>query len=412
MGDLIKYQGHQAVIESVPLENLGKRFGTPLFVYSKSLLEERCKKIKNAFSSHPTTLCYAIKANHNLSLLKLIFSKGLGADVVSEGELKKALVAGAPAKRIVFSGVGKGLPEIGAGIKHQILSFQVESLSELKLLSEVATSKKRKISLSLRINPNIPVETNPYIATGLYETKFGLPENQIAEALNLIKQNNKLHLVGLSCHLGSQIFATEPFGQASQRLVDIANQLSLQKFKIRFLDLGGGFAVSYQKEKETRIEDYASAIQKPIKKTPYHLIVEPGRWLVAESGLILAKVIHTKENPHKRFIILDAAMTELIRPALYEAYHPIEPCRKKQGKKKRFDVVGPVCETGDFLGLERCLVPPEPGDYFWIGFAGAYASSMSSEYNLRPKAAEVLVSKSRATLIRKRARIEASWKNE
>lgn len=412
MTNLIQYQRHQACIESASLEGLAKKFGTPLFVYSKANLENRCKKIKKAFSFHPTTFCYAIKANHNLSLLKLIFSKGFGADVVSEGELKKSLLAGAAPKKIVFSGVGKGLSEIKAGLKNKILSFQVESLSELKLLSEIALSTRKTISLSLRINPNIPVQTNPYIATGLYETKFGLPENQISEALSLIKQNKSLNLIGLSCHLGSQIFSVTPFSQASRRLVEIANRLVQDSFKIRFLDLGGGFAVSYQKEKETPIEDYALAIQKPLRNSPYQLIVEPGRWLVAGSGVLLAKVIHTKENPHKRFIILDAAMTELIRPALYEAFHPIEPCQKKQGKKKRFDVVGPVCETGDFLGLQRCLVPPDPGDYFWIGFAGAYSSSMSSEYNLRPKAAEVLVSGSRASIIRKRAKIESSWRNE
>lgn len=412
MGELIQYRGHEAFIEGVSLESVAKKFGTPLFVYSKSYLEKRCEKIKSAFSSHPTTICYAMKANHNLTLLKLFFSKALGADVVSEGELKKALEAGAKSSKIVFSGVGKSSQDIQAGTRDKILSFQVESLSELQLLGEIARTQKKAITLSLRINPHIAVKTNPYIATGLYETKFGLPEDQVSHAISFIRSNKGLNLIGLSCHLGSQIFETDPFAQAAQRLVGMANSLVGEGFKIRSLDLGGGFAVSYDQEKETKIEDYARAIQTPLKKSPYQLIVEPGRWLVADSGILLARVIHTKENPHKRFIILDAAMTELIRPALYEAFHPIDVCMKKPGKKKRFDVVGPVCETGDFLGLNRCFVPPERGDCFWIGFAGAYASSMSSEYNLRPKAAEVLVKKNKTSLIRKRPAIEHSWRLE
>jgi len=409
---LVTYKAGNAYIDSVSLKSLGERFGTPLYVYSRKKIKENCDSLLKAFSKHPTLVCYALKANSNLSILKLIFDQGLGADVVSHGEMKKAQHVGPPSERIIFSGVGKAREEIIAGLHSNIFSFNVESVEEINLIGELSRQEKSKTRISLRINPNINVRTNPYIATGLYKTKFGFPESQIKQALAVINNFPELHLVGLSCHLGSQIKNTGPYREASKRLVHLADDLRNQGFPIEFLDLGGGFGVSYEGKKTPSLAEYAKAIQEPAKGRPYLLVVEPGRWIVAESGILLSKVLYKKSNPHKNFLITDASMTELIRPALYEAYHPIEACKKRKGPLRTYDVVGPVCETSDFLGLKRKLGPTESGDYLWIGFCGAYGSSMGSHYNVRPRAAEVLVDGNRVTLIRKRESLEDVWKNE
>lgn len=409
---LVSYKSGLAYLESVSLRSIAEKYGTPLFVYSKETITQRCETLLKAFSKHPTLGCYALKANSNLSLIKHIFSKGLGADVVSGGELRKSLIAGLSSDKIIFSGVGKTKEEIREGINKGIFSFNVESLEEIRLIADVAKQENVHARISLRINPNINVKTNPYIATGLYKTKFGLPENQIKEALDLLKKCTELSLVGLSCHLGSQIKNTSPYAQASKRLVHIADNLQSQGYPIEFLDLGGGFGVSYEGGKTPAITDYAKAIQEPLKGKPYLLLVEPGRWIIAESGILLSQVLYVKSNPHKNFLITDASMTELIRPALYEAYHPIELCEKRRGKQEVFDIVGPVCETSDFLGLKRKLGPSRAGDYLWIGFCGAYGASMSSQYNVRPKAAEVLIDGSSVSIVRKKELLEDLWKNE
>lgn len=409
---LISYKNGLAHIEKVPLKALAEKYGTPLYVYSKKMIEERCNTLLKTFSKHPTLACYALKANSNLTLLKLVFEAGLGADVVSIGELKKASLAGIHPDRIVFSGVGKTKEELVQAIRTGLFSFNAESVEEIKMIGQLARQEKMAVRLSLRINPNINVKTNPYIATGLYKTKFGFPESQISEALAEISKVPELSLVGLSCHLGSQIKNTSPYSQASKRLVQISDDLCLQNYPISFLDLGGGFGVSYEGKKTPPLADYAKAIQTPAKGKPYLLVIEPGRWIIAESGILITKVLYTKSNPYKNFLITDASMTELIRPALYEAFHPIDTCEKKKGPQRTYDVVGPVCETSDFLGLKRKLGPVQSGDYLYIGFCGAYGASMGSNYNVRPKAAEVLIDESRVQLIRKREPLEDLWKNE
>ncbi|MFM8270285.1 MAG: diaminopimelate decarboxylase, partial [Pseudomonadota bacterium] len=403
---LVTYKSGLAFLDSVSLKSLAKKYGSPLFAYSKKNITERCRTLLKAFSNHPTLACYALKANSNLSLLNIIFSEGLGADVVSGGEFKKALVAGLPSNKIIFSGVGKTKNEISTGIKNGLFSFNVESLEELSFIAALAKQEKSRVRISLRINPNINVKTNPYIATGLYKTKFGIPESQIKEALELMRSFPELSLVGLSCHLGSQIKNISPYAQASKRLVHIADNLRAHNYPIEFLDLGGGFGVSYEGKKTPSITEYANAIQKPLKGKPYLLVVEPGRWIVAESGILVSEILYVKSNPHKKFFIIDASMTELIRPALYGAYHPIEVCEKRRGIQELVDVVGPVCETSDFLGLKRKLSPAKTGDYLWIGFCGAYGASMSSQYNMRPKAAEVLVDGDSVIVIRQRENLE------
>ncbi|NBX76884.1 MAG: diaminopimelate decarboxylase [Proteobacteria bacterium] len=298
------------------------------------------------------------------------------------------------------------------GLRSNIFSFNVESVEEINRIGEISRQQRTRARISLRINPNINVRTNPYIATGLYKTKFGFPESQIRSALSLIKNFPELSLVGLSCHLGSQIKNTGPYREASKRLVHIADELQDQGFSIEFLDLGGGFGISYDGKKTPPLSEYAKAVQEPPKGKPYLLVIEPGRWIVAESGILLSQVLYKKSNPHKNFLITDASMTELIRPALYEAYHPIELCEKRRGPQTTYDVVGPVCETADFLGLKRKLGPADSGDYLWVGFCGAYGSSMGSQYNVRPRPAEVLVDGDRVTLIRKRESLVDVWKNE
>jgi len=408
----VHYKNRVAFLEGSALQDLAKKFGTPLFAYSENFIRQRCQELKKAFSSHPTLACYALKANSNLSLLKIIFQEGLGADVVSQGELKKALLSEVVPEQIVFSGVGKKPEEILEGIQSGIFSFQVESLGELELLQKISAQQKKEVRICLRINPNINVKTNPYIATGLYQTKFGIPESQIGEALALLGKKSSVHLVGLSCHLGSQIKDTVPYLKASNRLVEIADGLREDGYSIEILDLGGGFGVSYKGEKVPALSAYAEAIQKPLRKKPYRLIIEPGRWIVAESGILISRVLYTKSNPHKNFLVLDASMTELIRPALYEAHHEIQGCKKTSRGKQIYDIVGPVCETSDFLGLERGMPEVESGELLWISHSGAYGSSMASHYNVRPQAAEVLVSGKKVTLIRKRESLEDVWRDE
>jgi len=408
----VTYKSGKAFVEEVSLESLAEEYGTPLYVYSKKSIEERCKSLVKTFSKHPTLICYALKANSNLSLLKFIFNHGLGSDVVSFGELQKALKAGLRSSKVVFSGVGKTKEELVQALRCNIFSFNAESIEEIQLLGRLATEEQIPARLSLRINPNINVKTNPYIATGLYKTKFGFPESQIKDALAEIRKTPALSLVGLSCHLGSQIKATAPYSQAAKRLVLIADGLRMENFPVEFLDFGGGFGVSYDGKKTPPLSEYAKAIQTPAKGKPYLLVIEPGRWVIAESGILLSKILYKKSNPHKNFLITDASMTELIRPALYDAFHPIDLCKKKKGPPSVYDVVGPVCETADFVGLKRRLGPADSGDCLWIGFCGAYGASMGSNYNVRPKAAEVFVDGSKVTLIRKREPLEDLWKNE
>lgn len=391
MNALVSYKKNIAHIGSQSLIELGKKYGTPLYVYSKSFIEKKCETLLRAFQSHSTQACYAMKANSNAEVLKTLFRKGLGADVVSLGELEKAVGLGLNPSKIVFSGVGKKKDELLRGIELGLFSFNVESLQELELLGNLSQQRNKTVRVSLRINPNINVKTNPYIATGLYKTKFGLPENQIREAIRIIKKYPALKLVGISCHLGSQIKSVQPYEQAAKRLVYLADSLQELGLHLEIIDLGGGFGVSYQGEKVPPLSSYSKTILRILKKTPYRLVIEPGRWLVAESGILLTEVLYTKNNPYKHFLIVDAAMTELIRPALYKAYHPIFPCKKTKGENTVYDVVGPVCETSDFLGLNRKFGPIRPGDLIWIGLTGAYGSSMASEYNLRAKASELVL---------------------
>ena len=398
-----------AYCENVSLEHLAEIFGTPLYVYSQSTLERTCRELKNAFASHPTLPCFAVKANGNLSVLKEIFAQGFGADIVSVGELERALLAGAKPSEIVYSGVGKRPEEIARALDVGILSFNVESIGELQLIGRIAAQKGTVAPISVRINPNINVKTHPHIATGLYSTKFGIPESDLTEVANEVRKNSSLEWVGLDCHIGSQIVEIEPFQQAAQRLSTKAVELKKEGFSLKCLNLGGGVGIQYLEEKPFLFKDYAECILKEISPTGMRLVLEPGRCIVGNAGILLTRVLGIKRNAEKTFVIVDAAMTELIRPSLYEAYHGIELVRPRSKKAEAVDIVGPVCETGDFLARDRQMELPHVGDLLFVRSAGAYGASMGSRYNARPLAAEVLVQKSASRLVRRREQLSDIW---
>lgn len=399
--------------ESVSLKELAKKYGTPLYVYSKAKLLSNCRQFKEAFTGHPTQICYAVKANDNLSLLKEIFSLGFGADVVSVGEVERVLKAGLNPQLIVFSGVGKTRAEIERAIQVGVGAINVESLSELNLIRQIAAEKHCQMSVNLRVNPNIKVDTNPYIATGLYETKFGIADEALLEVANQIKNDPWVSLEGLACHIGSQILELDSFNEACIRIKFLAEQLKNEGFPIRRVDLGGGLGISYQEdEKAPEVRDYGRVLTNNFKNSPFELCLEPGRAIIGNVGVLITRVIHIKQNRERHFTIVDAAMNDLIRPSLYEAHHDIVEVVSKNQDKVLTDVVGPICETGDFLGLNRMLENPTPGDLLLIKTAGAYGFTMASNYNSRPRAAEVLVSEDQVKVIRRRETLESLWAEE
>ncbi|NBX67970.1 MAG: diaminopimelate decarboxylase [Proteobacteria bacterium] len=399
--------------ESVELEELAKEFGTPLYIYSEEVLKNNCQQFLNSFSAYPTKICYAVKANYNLSILKKIFQFGMGADVVSIGELERAIKSGVSLDKVVFSGVGKTKEELDRAISLGIASLNVESSFELELIKQISEQKKQNISVALRINPNIDVKTNPYIATGLYETKFGIPDEDLESVAEIVKGHRFVQFEGLACHIGSQIMELKSFELAAKRLVDLAYRMKERGFPIRRIDLGGGLGISYQQGQiAPSIRNYAESILKVFRDTPFELVLEPGRSVVGAAGVLLTTILGTKKHKNRHFTIVDAAMNDLIRPCLYEAYHEIVPVKAKAAPEVITDVVGPVCETGDFLGLSRTLASPSSGELLFIKNAGAYGTTMSSNYNARPRCAEVLVSGNEVTVIRRRESVAELWHHE
>lgn len=414
MDDFLYREG-RAYCEEVPLAELAREYGTPLYVYSRSTLLRHCRRFVDAFRSYPTLPCYAVKANSNLSLLREVFSQGFGADIVSIGELERALLAGVKPDTVVFSGVGKKKEEVERGLEVGILAFNVESQSELKVIQAAAQAKKKTARVSIRLNPNIEVKTHPHIATGLYATKFGVSENVLDEVVEEIKGMKELSLVGIDCHIGSQILDLGPFQQAARRLVDHAKNLKKAGFPIEHVDVGGGFGIRYSNEEPPEFQSYADAVIAEVKDSGFKLVLEPGRVVVGNAGCLLTEVLYEKKTPTKNFVIVDAAMNDLIRPSLYDAYHEInivDATSKRSAAALEVDVVGPVCETGDFLGLNRKLPHLESGELLFIRSAGAYGMSMASNYNTRPRAAEVLVDKDEHRLIRRRETLTDLWAHE
>ncbi|MCX7897295.1 MAG: diaminopimelate decarboxylase [Rhodocyclaceae bacterium] len=391
-------------IEAVPLAEIARLYGTPTYVYSRAALLANYSAWRAALASHPDALiCYAVKANGNLALLDLFARAGAGFDIVSGGELARVLAAGGDPAKVVFSGVGKREEEMEAALAAGILCFNVESADELFTLSALAKKLGRRAPVSLRVNPDIDAGTHPYIATGLASAKFGVP---VAEALELYRwasQEPSLRIVGIDCHIGSQLLDPAPAAEAAKRLLALADRLTAEGIPIEHLDLGGGLGICYRDEAAPTVADYLAPILAAVSARKLRLIFEPGRSLVGNAGLLLTRVLRLKHGPVKHFAIVDAAMNDLARPALYDAWHEIVKVVSSEAPSEahRYEIVGPVCETGDFLGHDRLLALAK-GDLLAILSAGAYGMSMSSNYNARPRAAEVLVDGHTHRLIRRR----------
>src|SRR5579859_5689097 len=403
------YKRAQLHADGFPLRELAERHGTPLFVYSGSMLQERFRIFDQAFRSIPHTVCYAVKANANLSVLKLLASLGAGFDLVSGGELERVRrTAKSALKRTVFSGVGKTAEEIDTALASDILLFNVESASELRKLSERATAARKKARIAMRVNPDVFARTHPYISTGLREHKFGVSIADAPVRYAWAAQHPWLEPCGVSVHIGSQITDVGPFNSALKRVAKLVRELRKAGHDIRFVDAGGGLGIGYKDSDSQRMDfrehaaAYARAVNAALHGLGLHLILEPGRALIAPCGVLLTRALYIKQNGRKRFLIVDAAMNDLIRPALYGAYHSIVPVKQSSGRSTSYDVVGPVCETGDFFARDRKLPESDEGDLFAILDVGAYGMSLSSNYNSRPRAAEVMVDGGNARVIRKR----------
>lgn len=392
--------------EGVRLDRLAKEVGTPAYVYSHRALAARYRGFARAFAGLDATVCYSVKANSNQAVIATFARLGAGADVVSQGELFRALAAGVAPEKIVFAGVGKTAEELEAGLKAGIMQFNVESENELRLLAEVAARRKRKAPVALRINPDVDALTHEKIATGKHENKFGIEIPRARELARLAATLPGIDLQGLAVHIGSQITSVEPFAQAFARMAGLARELLAAGHRIRRFDMGGGLGVVYENETPVDLASYAEAVRSAVDGLPVHVVLEPGRYLVAEAGILLSRVIYMKEGAEKRFAIVDAAMTDLIRPALYEAHHPVAPVAEPRAGANlaAIDVVGPVCESGDVIAVERPLPPLADGDLIAIGVAGAYGAVMSSTYNTRPLAPEILVDGRKYSVIRPRQR--------
>lgn len=401
---MFAYRNGQLYAENVPLAEIAQAVGTPCFVYSRAAMTLAFRALTEALSGQRHLLCYSVKANPNLAVLNLFARLGAGFDIVSGGELARVIAAGGDPRKTVFSGVGKTIAEMRTALEANILCFNIESQAELLRLNQVAAELGRVAPISFRINPNVDPQTHPYISTGLKESKFGVEHGQ---ALALYRQAAELAHVrihGVDCHIGSQITEIAPFAEALDKVLELVDQLAQDGITIQHLDLGGGLGIRYQNETPPDLTQYAAAIRNRMAERDLTLLLEPGRSLVGNAALLLTSVEYLKPGSEKNFAVVDAAMNDLMRPALYDAYHEILPVAPREGETLRYDVVGPVCESGDFLGKNRVFALAA-GDLLAIMSSGAYGMSMSSNYNTRPRAAEVMVSKETLFLIRKREEV-------
>jgi len=402
-----RYRGNQLYCESVNLADIASIAGTPCYVYSRSMIEERYRAYDCALGDLPHTICYAVKANSNVNLLRLLAGLGSGFDIVSGGELFRVLKAGSDPARVVFSGVGKTRAEIEYALDSAIFSFNCESEAEINLIDELAGRRGVRARIALRVNPDVDAFTHPYISTGLREHKFGLDiadaENVYARVLGL----RNITLDAVSCHIGSQLLDASPMFEAIEKMLALVERLRAQGIAIRHLDLGGGLGVAYRGEDQApAIAEFAAHVLALLRGKDLHVMVEPGRSIVGEAGVLLSRVLYRKRNGEKEFVIVDAAMNDLMRPALYHAHHEIIPLARNGRENIRADVVGPVCESADFLARDRLIADVQPGDAVAVCTAGAYGFVLSSNYNSRPRAPEVLVEGGHWRIIRKRETYE------
>ncbi len=401
----LEYKGGELHLEEVSLKELAKEFGTPLYVYSASYIRDRIKAYRKAFPD--ALICYAVKANFNPSIIALAKEEGAGADVVSGSELYLALKAGVESSKIVYAGVGKTVQEIEFAVKQDVLMFNVESSMELDVLNDVGQKLGKKVRIAIRVNPDVDPKTHPYISTGMKKSKFGIDIKQAKKEYEYARKLKNLEIVGIHCHIGSQILDVSPYIEAAEKVVELYWDLSKSGFDIKYLDLGGGLGIKYQPDQANpEPEDLAHAIMPSLKDVKAQIILEPGRSIVGNGGILITQVQFLKDKGHKHFVIVDAGMNDLIRPAIYSAYHHIVPVMERNSKYIKTDVVGPICETGDFLALDREIPYVERGDYLAVLSAGAYGFAMSSQYNARPRACEVLVEKGSVKVIRRRETYE------
>jgi len=401
-----EYKDGQLHAEGVSAQELAKQYGTPLYVYSAATLRRHFQAFDSAFDGLPHLTCYSVKANSNLSLLKLLKECGAGMDIVSGGELHRALAAGVPASKIVYSGVGKRADEMRQALAADILMFNVESMGELERLSAVASDMGKTARISLRINPDVDPKTHPYISTGLKKNKFGLDIEQSMAAYSRALALPNIEPIGIDCHIGSQLTTLDPFMEALDRIIRFYDRLKAMGIRIEFLDLGGGLGITYNEEEPPHPAEFGKALTNVLKDHPMTLILEPGRVIAGNSGILLTEVVYTKKTPSKDFIIVDAAMNDLVRPSLYGSFHAIREVTPKGRPELNVDVVGPICESGDFLARDRDIPGVEAGELLAVFSAGAYGFTMSSNYNSRPRAAEVLVDGDTVTLARRRETYE------
>lgn len=408
--DFFQYKNEQLYVEDLPVKQLAEEFGTPLYIYSRATLERHWHAFDSALGKHPHLICYAVKANSNIGILNVMAKLGSGFDIVSQGELERVLAAGGEASKVVFSGVAKSRAEIMRALEVGIRCFNVESIAELHHINQIAGEMGKIAPISLRVNPDVDAHTHPYISTGLKENKFGVSVDEAREVYKLAATLPHVKITGMDCHIGSQLTELQPFLDATDRLIRLMEQLKEDGIKLKHLDLGGGLGVTYTNETPPHPSDYATALLNKLKNyEDLEIILEPGRAIAANAGILVAKVQYLKSNESRNFAITDTGMNDMIRPALYEAYMNIIEIDRTLGREKAiYDVVGPVCETSDFLGKQRELAIAE-GDYIAQRSAGAYGASMSSNYNSRPRTAEVLVDGNKAHLIRRRENLSELW---
>ena len=410
--DFFDYKEGRLWVEDVDITANIDEWGTPCYVYSRATFERHWKAFDTALGSQPHLVCYAVKANSNLAVLNILAKLGSGFDIVSLGELERVLKAGGSAEKIVFSGVGKTAEEMRRALDVGIRCFNVESQAELMLLEQVAAKKGVRAPVSLRVNPDVDAKTHPYISTGLKDNKFGIAIEDATDVYQLIADSDHLDVVGVDCHIGSQLTEVKPFVDALDRVLALVDRLAERNIELHHLDLGGGLGIRYQDETPPLPEEQMAALMQRLQGREFEILIEPGRAIAGNAGILLTRVQYTKHNEEKNFAVVDAAMNDLMRPALYQAWQAIIPVVEGSSVPlKVYDVVGPICETGDFLGKARELAI-ESGDLLAVMSAGAYGFTMSSNYNSRARVAEIMVDGSRYQVVRQRETIEQLFENE
>ncbi|MDO8349707.1 MAG: diaminopimelate decarboxylase [Gallionella sp.] len=411
MDDHFNYQNKQLHVEQVALADIAALHGTPCYVYSRAALTSGFRQFSDALQGREHLICYAVKANSNLAILNVFARLGAGFDIVSGGELQRVLAAGGDARKVVFSGVGKTVAEMRLALEANILCFNVESAAELDRLNEVADSMGKVAAISLRVNPDVDAKTHPYISTGLKQNKFGVAYTEAVALYRKAHAMPNLRITGMDCHIGSQLIETSPFIAAVEKILLLVDALSSEGIALEHLDLGGGLGICYQDETPPAITDYIAALLGALQGRTQKLILEPGRVLVGNAGVLLTRVEYIKPGEEKNFAIVDAAMNDLMRPALYDAYHGIKPVVREDHAVQNYEIVGPICETGDFIGHARELAIA-PQSLLAVMSAGAYGMSMSSNYNTRPRAAEVMVDGDKVHLVRERETVQQLFAGE